>query len=58
MFGLGMQELIVILVVVLLIFGPSRLPSIGKSIGEALTGFKKGLDSEPPKDDKEAGKKP
>ncbi|MDP2755051.1 MAG: twin-arginine translocase TatA/TatE family subunit, partial [Nitrospirota bacterium] len=43
MFGLGFPELIVIFVVSLLIFGPSKLPSLGKSLGEAIRGFKKGL---------------
>jgi len=46
MFGLGMPELIVVLVVALLIFGPSRLPSMGKGIGEAIRGLKKGLEEE------------
>jgi sec-independent protein translocase protein TatA len=46
MFGLGMPELIVILVVALLVFGPSKLPSLGKSIGEAIRGFKKGMEDE------------
>lgn len=41
MFGrLGMQELILILALVLLIFGPKRLPEIGKSIGRGLREFR------------------
>jgi len=43
MFGLGMPEMMVILVIALLVFGPSKLPSLGKSLGEAIRGFKKGL---------------
>jgi sec-independent protein translocase protein TatA len=44
MFGsLGMPELIVIFVVALLVFGPSKLPDLGKSLGEAIRGFKKAL---------------
>jgi len=41
--NLGLPEIILILVVALLFFGPSRLPSLGKSVGEAIRGFKKGL---------------
>jgi sec-independent protein translocase protein TatA len=50
MFGLGMPELIVVLVIALVIFGPSRLPSMGKGIGEAIRGLKKGLEEEPAKE--------
>jgi len=50
MFGLGMPELIIILVIALVIFGPSKLPSLGKGIGEAIRGLKKGLDEEPAKE--------
>lgn len=50
MFGLGMPELLVLLVITLLIFGPSKLPSIGKGIGEAIRGLKKGLEEEPSKE--------
>ncbi|MEY4617021.1 MAG: twin-arginine-dependent translocase protein [Pseudomonadota bacterium] len=50
--NLGVPEIILILVVALLFFGPSRLPSLGKSVGEAIRGFKKGL-SGPTEDDKE-----
>lgn len=43
MFGLGMQELIIILLIVLIIFGASRLPQLGEGLGKAIKGFKKGL---------------
>ncbi|MCX5719547.1 MAG: twin-arginine translocase TatA/TatE family subunit, partial [Nitrospirae bacterium] len=42
MFGLGMQELIIILVIVIVLFGATRLPEIGKGIGQAIKNFKKG----------------
>lgn len=46
MFGLGMPELIIILVIVLVLFGANRLPEIGKGIGQAIRNFKKST-SEP-----------
>jgi sec-independent protein translocase protein TatA len=50
MFGLGTPELIVILVIALLIFGPSKLPSLGKGVGEAIRSFKKGIKDDEPKE--------
>jgi len=41
MFGIGTTELIVILVIVLIIFGVGKLPSIGSGLGEAIRNFKK-----------------
>jgi len=38
-----MPELIVILVIVLVIFGASRLPQLGEGLGKAIKGFKKGI---------------
>jgi sec-independent protein translocase protein TatA len=46
MFGLSMQELLVILVIVIVLFGATRLPQIGSGIGQAIKNFKKGM-SEP-----------
>lgn len=41
--GLSFGHLILVLVIALIFFGPSRLPSLGKSLGEAIRGFKDGL---------------
>lgn len=38
-FGIGLPEMIVILVLALLVFGPKKLPEIGSSIGKAIRGF-------------------
>jgi len=56
MFGLGATELIIILVIVVIMFGASRLPEIGKGVGEAIKNFKKSTSGDPeidvtPKDD-------
>jgi sec-independent protein translocase protein TatA len=62
MFGLGTSELILILIIVVVLFGASRLPQIGKGLGEAIKNFKKGLGGESseidvtPKKDEEAKK--
>jgi sec-independent protein translocase protein TatA len=40
MFGIGPMELIVVLVVALLIFGPKRLPGVGRSLGRGMREFK------------------
>ena len=46
--SLGAPELIVIFVVALIVFGPSKLPEFDKSLGEAIRGFKKAV-NEPDK---------
>jgi sec-independent protein translocase protein TatA len=55
MFGLGITELMVILVIALVIFGPSKLPQIGSGLGKAIRDFKKGVTGG---EDEEAGKDP
>ena len=45
MFGsIGMPELFIILVVVLIFFGPGKLPELGSTIGKAIRGFKKAVE--------------
>lgn len=41
MFGLGPWELVIVLFVVLIIFGPGRLPELGSGLGEGIRNFKK-----------------
>jgi len=41
MFGIGMPELLIILVIILIIFGAGRLPEIGGAVGKGIKNFKK-----------------
>jgi TatA/E family protein of Tat protein translocase len=40
MFGLGAMEILIILVIAFMLFGPKELPEIGKQVGKAIKGFK------------------
>jgi len=62
MFGFGMPELIIILVIVLVVFGAGRLPEIGGALGKSIRNFKKASDGKDeieitPKKDEENDKK-
>lgn len=46
MFSFSMSELVVILAVALVVFGPAKLPEIGKAIGSGINNFKTALHSE------------
>ena len=58
MFGLGVPELLLILLIIVVIFGASKLPQLGRGFGEGIRNFRKGLkgddestsDGEPPND--------
>ncbi len=45
MFGIGAPELIIILVVALVIFGPGRLPEIGGALGKGIKDFRKAIEN-------------
>jgi sec-independent protein translocase protein TatA len=50
---LGFGEIVVVLALALLFFGPSKLPQLGASLGQAIKGFKRGLtDVETPETEK------
>lgn len=57
MFGLGTTELLIILVIVMLVFGASRLPALGRGLGEGMRSFKDALKGEPKDDGKSADAK-
>ncbi|HON59435.1 MAG TPA: twin-arginine translocase TatA/TatE family subunit [Smithella sp.] len=43
MFGMGWQELIIVLIIVVIIFGVGRLPEIGSALGKGIKNFKKSM---------------
>jgi sec-independent protein translocase protein TatA len=59
MFGLGMPELVIILVIMLVVFGPGKLPQLGSALGGAIRSFRKSVEEEPkvinPDNDKKKG---
>lgn len=51
-FGLGMPELVVILIIILLLFGPKNLPKIGSALGRTVKNLRAGMEDDKSKGDK------
>lgn len=47
MFGVGMPELVIVLVIMLFFFGPTKLPQLGSSLGADIKGFRKAAGHDP-----------
>lgn len=56
MFGLGLPELVIILVLVLIVFGAGKLPEIGSGFGKGLRNFKNGISDDHKNDPKDQDK--
>ena len=57
MFGLGYQELLIILVIVLVLFGANRLPELARSLGSSVKEFKKGVNEASKEDESTPARK-
>lgn len=44
MFGIGMPELVIILIIAMLVFGAGKLPDVGNALGQAIRGFKRAVE--------------
>ncbi len=58
MFGLGLQELIVILLILLLLFGAKKLPELSRSLGDSARELRKGFEGDTKEDSKKTASKP
>ena len=52
-FGIGVTELVILLVALLIIFGPKRLPEMGRSLGKGMREFKDSISGKDDEDDKD-----
>ncbi len=57
MFGLGMQEIVVIALIVLLLFGGKKIPELMKGLGKGVRSFKDGMNEQDAADTKKADDK-
>ena len=55
---IGIPELIIVLVILLVIFGPKRLPGLGRSLGSGMREFKESISGESKRDDDADGERP
>lgn len=55
-FGFGPQEVLLLLVVMIFVFGPKRIPEIGESVGKALKGFRSANKEDEPVNKEESSK--
>ncbi len=56
MFGFGVIEIVIVLIIVIVLFGASRLPEIGRGVGEALKNFQKSISETSESDDVQKNK--
>ncbi|MFZ3301086.1 MAG: twin-arginine translocase TatA/TatE family subunit [Microgenomates group bacterium] len=56
MFGIGVQELVIVLVIVLVLFGGKKLPELSKGIGDAIVNIRKGFSDDAKKETKSSKK--
>jgi sec-independent protein translocase protein TatA len=56
--NIGVPELLIIFAIIVLLFGASRLPGLGKSVGQSVRGFKSGLSGDDEEKPKELESKP
>jgi len=57
MFGLGIQELLIIFVIIMVLFGAKKLPEMGKGLGKGIREFKRATENATADDDEEVAPK-